>query len=128
MPIPAKHTSGPHDAGHDEDEEKAKIGTPLERVLLMANAMLDAIKTFKSPDGKALCIRIGTRTITAAMPLVSSLCSHDSLSQQFLTEEECQTCTALLPVSSELLKTSQTGAPSGGRFLAALLPNNSGRM
>ena len=46
-------------AGHDEDEEKAKIGTPLERVLLMANAMLDAIKTFKSPDGKNLRIRIG---------------------------------------------------------------------
>ena len=26
----------------------------------MANAMLDAIKTFKSPDGKSLRIRIGT--------------------------------------------------------------------
>lgn len=61
-PFPAKHTSGPHDAGHDEDDEKAKIGTPLERVLLMADAMLDAIKTFKSPDGKALCIRIGIPT------------------------------------------------------------------
>ena len=45
--------------GHDEDEDKTKIGTPLERVLLMANAMLDAIKTFKSPDGKNLRIRIG---------------------------------------------------------------------
>lgn len=52
-------TSSSCDAGHDEDEEKAKIGTPLERVLLMANAMLDAIKIFKSPDGKALRIRIG---------------------------------------------------------------------
>ena len=46
-------------AGHDEDEEKAKIGTPLERMFLMAEAMLEAMKMFKSPDGKSLRIRVG---------------------------------------------------------------------
>ena len=53
-----------------------KIGTPLERVLLMANAMLDAIKTFKSPDGKNLRIRIG-------MPL-SDLSTVSSVGMMFL--------------------------------------------
>ena len=45
--------------GHDEDEDKAKMGTPLERMFLMAEAMLEAMKQFKSPDGKSLKIRVG---------------------------------------------------------------------
>ena len=45
--------------GHDEDEDKAKMGTPLERMFLMAEAMLEAMKQFKSPDGKSLRIRVG---------------------------------------------------------------------
>jgi Na+-translocating ferredoxin:NAD+ oxidoreductase RnfC subunit len=70
-------TDEQRNAGHDEDEEKVKIGTPLERVLLMANAMLDAIKTFKSPDGKNLRIRIG-------MPL-SDLSTISSVGMMFLS-------------------------------------------
>ncbi|KAL0026791.1 hypothetical protein WJX77_001496 [Trebouxia sp. C0004] len=61
-------------AGHDEDEEKAKIGTPMERVLLMANAMLDAIKTFKSPDGKSLRIRIGVHCGGAYAGVIGMKC------------------------------------------------------
>ncbi|DBB18216.1 hypothetical protein WJX82_000391 [Trebouxia sp. C0006] len=61
-------------AGHDEDEEKVKIGTPLERVLLMANAMLDAIKTFKSPDGKNLRIRIGVHCGGAYAGVIGMKC------------------------------------------------------
>ncbi|KAL3153016.1 Hexokinase-3 [Trebouxia sp. C0009 RCD-2024] len=64
----------PQAPGHDEDDEKAKIGTPLERVLLMADAMLDAIKTFKSPDGKALCIRIGVHCGGAYAGVIGMKC------------------------------------------------------
>lgn len=35
------------------------MGTPLERMFLMAEAMLEAMKQFKSPDGKSLRIRVG---------------------------------------------------------------------
>lgn len=35
------------------------MGTPLERMFMMAEAMLDAMKQFKSPDGKSLRIRVG---------------------------------------------------------------------
>ena len=48
-------------AGHDEDPAKAQMGTPLERILKMGTAMLEAVKNFKPPssDGKRFQIRLG---------------------------------------------------------------------
>ena len=48
-------------AGHDEDPAKAAMGTPLERMMQMGAAMLEAVRAFKppSPDGKKFEIRLG---------------------------------------------------------------------
>ena len=51
-------------AGHDEDPAKAAMGTPLERIMKMGAAMLEAVRTFKPPssDGKKFEIRLGQPT------------------------------------------------------------------
>ena len=48
-------------AGHDEDPAKTALGTPLERIMKMGTAMLEAVRTFKPPssDGKKFEIRLG---------------------------------------------------------------------
>ena len=46
-------------AGHDESEKTARKGRPVERMLKMAEAMLQAVTKFKMPDGSVLRIRIG---------------------------------------------------------------------
>lgn len=48
-------------AGHDEDPAKAALGTPLERIMKMGVAMLEAVRSFKPPsaDGKKFEIRLG---------------------------------------------------------------------
>lgn len=48
-------------AGHDEDPAKVAMGTPLERIMKMGTAMLEAVRTFKPPssDGKKFEIRLG---------------------------------------------------------------------
>ena len=49
-------------AGHDEDPAKAQMGTPLERILKMGTAMLEAVKNFKppnSPEDRKFQIRLG---------------------------------------------------------------------
>jgi hypothetical protein len=45
-------------AGHDEDEAKSSKGSPIERVLDMARAMLDAVQSITVPNGETLRIRI----------------------------------------------------------------------
>lgn len=47
--------------GHDEDPAKSAMGTPLERIMKMGSAMLDAVRAFKPPssDGKKFEIRLG---------------------------------------------------------------------
>lgn len=51
-------------AGHDEDPAKVAMGTPLERIVKMGSAMLEAVRTFKPPsgDGKKFEIRLGQLT------------------------------------------------------------------
>ena len=48
-------------AGHDEDPGKVAMGSPLERIMKMGAAMLEAVRTFKPPssDGKKFEIRLG---------------------------------------------------------------------
>ncbi len=46
-------------AGHDEDDEKERKGTPLVRVLGFARAMLDVVRNITAPNGERLRIRIG---------------------------------------------------------------------
>lgn len=46
-------------AGHDEDAAKRKMGTPMERMLAMAEAMLDVVRTIHISDGSDLRIRVG---------------------------------------------------------------------
>ena len=57
VPVAPRH----YVAGHDEDPAKAQMGTPLERILKMGTAMLEAVKNFKPPssDGKRFQIRLG---------------------------------------------------------------------
>lgn len=57
VPVASRHCV----AGHDEDPAKAQMGTPLERILKMGAAMLEAVKNFKPPssDGKRFQIRLG---------------------------------------------------------------------
>lgn len=52
---------GPCMAGHDEDPAKVAMGSPLERIMKMGAAMLEAVRTFKPPssDGKKFEIRLG---------------------------------------------------------------------
>ncbi len=45
-------------AGHDEDEDKARKGSPVERVIAMARAMVDAVQNLTAPNGEKLQIRI----------------------------------------------------------------------
>ena len=45
-------------AGHDEDPCKARKGSPLERVLSFARAMLDVVKNITAPNGERLRTRI----------------------------------------------------------------------
>ncbi len=51
--------------GHDEDPAKAALGTPLERIMKMGTAMLEAVRAFKptSSDGKKFEIRLGWCTV-----------------------------------------------------------------
>ena len=46
-------------AGHDETEAKPKAGRPVERMLKMAEAMLDVVSRFRMPNNAVLRIRIG---------------------------------------------------------------------
>lgn len=58
-------------AGHDEDPAKAAMGTPLERIMKMGAAMLEAVRAFKPPssDGKKFEIRLGQLTPKPQPPL-----------------------------------------------------------
>ena len=56
-------------AGHDENEAAEKQGPPLDRMLKMATAMLDAVRTFKIAKNRPLRIRVGEFAI---MPAASS--------------------------------------------------------
>lgn len=63
-------------AGHDEDPAKAAIGTPLERMMKMGTAMLEAVKTFKPPssDGKKFEIRLGVHCGPAYAGVIGMKC------------------------------------------------------
>lgn len=50
-------------AGHDEDDEKERKGTPLVRVLGFARAMLDVVRNITAPNGERLRIRIGGASV-----------------------------------------------------------------
>ncbi|GLC35005.1 Hexokinase-3 [Pleodorina starrii] len=45
-------------AGHDEDDDKARKGPPLMRVLGFARAMLDVVRNITAPNGERMRIRI----------------------------------------------------------------------
>jgi hypothetical protein len=45
-------------AGHDEDDNKARKGTPIERVVNMARGMIDVVQQLTAPNGQQLMIRI----------------------------------------------------------------------
>jgi hypothetical protein len=45
-------------AGHDEDEDKGRKGSPLMRVLGFARAMLDVVRNITAPNGERMRIRI----------------------------------------------------------------------
>ena len=46
-------------AGHDEDDIKRSLGTPAQRVLNMATAMIDMVKALTLPNGDFVRIRLG---------------------------------------------------------------------
>lgn len=62
MSIPARHTAADLKhlelAGHDETEKSAKQGKPIARMMKMAQAMIEAVQSFKMP-GSVLRIRVG---------------------------------------------------------------------
>jgi hypothetical protein len=45
-------------AGHDEDDKKARKGSPIERVVNMARGMIDVVQQLTAPNGQKLMIRI----------------------------------------------------------------------
>jgi hypothetical protein len=51
-------------AGHDEDPAKAKKGTPIERVVEMAKAMIDVVQNLTTPRGEKVQIRVVSETST----------------------------------------------------------------
>lgn len=58
--VPARPELGMQvSAGHDENEQTEKMGSPVERMLKMAKAMLEVVRNFKSIKGTPLQIRIG---------------------------------------------------------------------
>ncbi|KAA6426844.1 MAG: adenylate guanylate cyclase [Trebouxia sp. A1-2] len=63
-------------AGHDEDPAKAAMGTPLERIMKMGAAMLEAVRTFKPPssDGKKFEIRLGVHCGAAYAGVIGMKC------------------------------------------------------
>ncbi|DBA81613.1 hypothetical protein WJX77_010729 [Trebouxia sp. C0004] len=63
-------------AGHDEDTAKAALGTPLERIMKMGAAMLEAVRAFKppSPDGKKFEIRLGVHCGPAYAGVIGMKC------------------------------------------------------
>ena len=46
-------------AGHDENEATASAGRPIERMLNMAEDMLQVVQKFKMPSTSTLRVRIG---------------------------------------------------------------------
>ncbi|KAK9794043.1 hypothetical protein WJX73_001341 [Symbiochloris irregularis] len=61
-------------AGHDENEHTEKVGSPVERMLKMAKAMLEVVRTFKSIKGTPLQIRIGIHCGPAFAGVIGSKC------------------------------------------------------
>uniref|UniRef100_A0A7S0WIH5 Guanylate cyclase n=1 Tax=Chlamydomonas leiostraca TaxID=1034604 RepID=A0A7S0WIH5_9CHLO len=61
-------------AGHDEDEAKARKGTPTERVVAMAKAMIDVVGNITAPNGERLRIRIGVHCGPAFAGVIGSKC------------------------------------------------------
>ena len=47
------------DVGHDEDATKGGMGRPIERMLRMAQAMLDVVNDLTMLDGTKVKIRVG---------------------------------------------------------------------
>jgi hypothetical protein len=45
-------------AGHDEDDRKVSKGTPIDRMIAMAKAMIDVVQNIPAPNGDKLQIRI----------------------------------------------------------------------
>lgn len=45
--------------GHTENEQSLSIGSPVERVLAVAVAMLECASTVRLPDNSTLQVRIG---------------------------------------------------------------------
>ncbi len=63
-------------AGHDEDARKAKKGTPAERVVGMARAMLDVVRHITAPNGEKLQIRIVSRCRAGVGARAGPGCGH----------------------------------------------------
>lgn len=45
--------------GHTENEQSLRIGSPVERVLAVAVAMLECASSVRLPDNSTLQVRIG---------------------------------------------------------------------
>ncbi|KAK9850452.1 hypothetical protein WJX84_008964 [Apatococcus fuscideae] len=60
-------------AGHDENEKSTKQGKPIARMLKMAQAMLEAVQSFKMPGG-VLRIRVGIHCGPAFAGVIGSKC------------------------------------------------------
>ncbi|KAJ9517318.1 hypothetical protein QJQ45_016688, partial [Haematococcus lacustris] len=61
-------------AGHDEDPVKAQRGTPIDRVIAMAKAMIDVVRNITAPNGDRLRIRIGVHCGPAFAGVIGSKC------------------------------------------------------
>ncbi|KAK9789210.1 hypothetical protein WJX73_000342 [Symbiochloris irregularis] len=61
-------------AGHDENDETRALGTPMDRMLKMAQDMLQVAQKFKMPGAGALQVRIGINCGPAFAGVIGSKC------------------------------------------------------
>ena len=99
-------------AGHDEDPAKAAMGTPLERIMKMGAAMLEAVRAFKPPssDGKKFEIRLGELRHHPSCTLCfrhKLKCLHLQLCRPTVAPSTCHACMrAIRQLSEELGESS----------------------
>jgi hypothetical protein len=60
--------------GHDEDQSKAHMGTPVERIIQMAKSMIDVVSSITAPNGQQLRIRLGVHCGPAYAGVIGLKC------------------------------------------------------